>query len=193
MSGNHLSIQKPGYTMGGAGRGGARRPAGRRGSGVRWRGAGQGAKDVAAGGCAKVTSDHLASKGAKNNCSRGLPGSTNILNLMYIELIESKTRTYHGRVGTGRRTAGWRGGDGQHRTPTGRPAQETTVPRIPPRQPKTVLLGVSLEARTSEIPFKPMGEQKQRLTRGLCAVYPRDGGRSSFLVADQCAADYLSL
>ena len=43
--------------------------------------------------------------------------------------VESKTRTYHGLVGSGRRTAGRGGGAGQDRTPTERFAQETTVPR----------------------------------------------------------------
>ena len=42
--------------------------------------------------------------------------------------IESKTRTYHGRVGSGR-TAGWRGGVGQDWVPTEMFAQETSLPR----------------------------------------------------------------
>ena len=41
---------------------------------------------------------------------------------------DSKTRTYHGRVESGR-TAGRRGGAGQDGTPTKRFAQETSVPR----------------------------------------------------------------
>ena len=43
--------------------------------------------------------------------------------------VESKTRTYHGRVGSGRRTAGRLGRAGLDRTLTDRFAQETTVPR----------------------------------------------------------------
>ena len=109
-------------------------------------------------------------------------------------IVESKTRPYHGRVGTGRRTAGrhWWGGDGQDGTPTGRsPRRQTSL--FPSRQWRTTLLGVSLEARTSEIVCKPMEEHNGQLTRGLSVVYPRDLGRSSFLVADQCADAYLSL
>ena len=44
--------------------------------------------------------------------------------------VESKTRTYHGRVGSGR-TAGRRGGARQDGTPTEQFAQETSVPRTP--------------------------------------------------------------
>ena len=42
--------------------------------------------------------------------------------------VESKTRTYLGRVGSGR-TAGWRGGVGQDWVPTELFAQETSLPR----------------------------------------------------------------
>ena len=45
-----------------------------------------------------------------------------------MKLVESKTRTYHGRVGSGR-TAGWRGGVGQDWVPTELFAQETSLPR----------------------------------------------------------------
>ena len=46
----------------------------------------------------------------------------------YFTLVESKTRTYHGRVGS-RRTAAWRGEVGQNWTPTEQSAQETSLPR----------------------------------------------------------------
>ena len=42
--------------------------------------------------------------------------------------VESTTRTYHGRVGSGR-PAGQRGGAGQGGTPTEQFAQETSGPR----------------------------------------------------------------
>ena len=45
--------------------------------------------------------------------------------------VESKTRTYNGWVGAGRRTAGRRGGAEQDGTPKGLLAQETTVPVAP--------------------------------------------------------------
>ena len=44
--------------------------------------------------------------------------------------VDSKTRTYHERVGSGR-TAGRRGGARQDETPTEQFAQETSVPRTP--------------------------------------------------------------
>ena len=40
---------------------------------------------------------------------------------------------------------------------------------------------------------KPLGEQSVRLTSGSRQVYERDGKRSLFLAADQCADVYLSL
>ena len=45
--------------------------------------------------------------------------------------VESKTRTYHGRVGAHGGAAGRRGGAGQDRMPTEQYAQETSVPRTP--------------------------------------------------------------
>ena len=69
-------------------------------------------------------------------------------------LVESKTRTYHGRVGSGR-AAGRRGGAGQDGTPTGLFAQDTTVPRTLYRASKTRILNVFPEARTSEVLCKP--------------------------------------
>ena len=56
-----------------------------------------------------------------------------------IKLVESKTRTYHGLVGSGRRTAGRRSGARQDGTPTERFALETTVPRSPRSIEKNVL------------------------------------------------------
>ena len=50
--------------------------------------------------------------------------------MVYTEPVESKTRTYHGRVGS-RRTAGRRGSAGQDGMPTEQFAQETSVPRTP--------------------------------------------------------------
>ena len=107
--------------------------------------------------------------------------------------VEPKTRTYLGRVGTGNH-GGMEGpgGDGQHKTPTGRFAQEKQ-PLLPSRRWKNDLLGVSLEAPTKETLCKPMEEQNPRLTRGLSAVYHRGEKRSSFLDADQWTDAYLSL
>ena len=56
-------------------------------------------------------------------------------------LVDSKTRTYHGRVGAGRRIAGPEG------TSTVRLAQEISVPRAH-RVTKKTVLNVSSEART---------------------------------------------
>ena len=47
---------------------------------------------------------------------------------MYKPFDDSKTRTYYGRVGSGR-MAGWRGGVGQDWMPTELFAQETSHPR----------------------------------------------------------------
>ena len=52
----------------------------------------------------------------------------NNLEVSYSGFVESKTRTYHGRVGSGR-TAGWQGGVGQDWMPTERFAYETGFPR----------------------------------------------------------------
>ena len=64
------------------------------------------------------------------------------------ELVESKTRTYHERVGSGR-TRGVGAGPGR----TGR--RQTSAPRgqaslVPPEASKTSLQSVSLEARSSK-------------------------------------------
>ena len=80
--------------------------------------------------------------------------------------VESETRTYQGRVGSGR-TAGRRGGAGQDADRTVRPGDKR--PAYPPRHRKTNVLNVSPEARTSEILCKPMEEHNDRLTSGLSA------------------------
>ena len=89
-------------------------------------------------------------------------------------LVESKTRTYHGRVGAGRGRAAHggaagRGGAGQDGTPTGRFDQEITVP-LAFQGIEDNCLKVSSEARTIEILCKPMEEQKQWCIRGLSAI-----------------------
>ena len=107
---------------------------------------------------------------------------------------ESKTRTYHGRVGAGRRTArrrgqavpGWRG-----RRRFGSPRRHLSL--VPTRVAKTTVQNVSSEARTKEFLCKPAEEQNPRLTRGSSAFHQRDRERSSFPAADQCADAYLSL
>ena len=50
------------------------------------------------------------------------------MNVSSSRFVESKTRTYHGGVGSGR-TAGWRGGVGQDWMPRELFAQETSLPR----------------------------------------------------------------
>ena len=65
--------------------------------------------------------------------------------------VESKTRTYHGRVGAGRRTAGRRRGAGPGRTGRrriGSPRRQPSL--VPSRASNTPVLNVSSEARTSE-------------------------------------------
>ena len=60
-------------------------------------------------------------------CSRQVNIDTPALMDKYVP-VESNTRTYHGRVESGR-TAGRRGGAGQNGTPTEHFAQLTSVPR----------------------------------------------------------------
>ena len=72
-------------------------------------------------------------------------------------LVEAKTRTYHGRVGTRRRTAIRRGWAGTGKTGRRRVGSPRRVPaRYPPDGWKKNL-GVSLEAQTKETLCKPMG------------------------------------
>ena len=77
-----------------------------------------------------------------------------------------------------------RGGDGAGRDADRSIRAEDNRPSYLPRRLKNTLLGVFLEARTKETLCKPM-EQNKRLTTVFSAFYPRDDGRSSFLVADQ--------
>ena len=83
--------------------------------------------------------------------------------------IPNPDKSQAGRDGAAHGGTVGRGGDGQDGTPTGRFAQETPS-LLPSRRSKTMLLGVSLEARTKGTLCKPMGEQSPRLTRGLSAV-----------------------
>ena len=58
--------------------------------------------------------------------------------------VESKTRTYHGRVGAAQRTAGRRGGAGQSRTGRRRVGSPRRQPSLlPSRQSKTNVLNDS--------------------------------------------------
>ena len=86
--------------------------------------------------------------------------------------VESKTRTYHGRVGAARRTARRRGGAGTGRTGRRRFGSPKMDPSLVfSRQWGETLLGVSLEARTDEFLHKPVAEQNERLTSGLSAFF----------------------
>ena len=116
--------------------------------------------------------------------------------------VESKTRTYHGRVGS-ERPAERPGGVGQDWVPTEVLAQETKVYHTLQKIEEMSLQRL-LEARTSEILCKPTEEQNQRLTRGgqpvhprfitgLSAVYQRDEKRSFLLAAGQWTDACLSL
>ena len=77
---------------------------------------------------------------------------------------DSKTRTYHGRVGLGR-TAGWWGRSGR----TGR--RQNSSPRrqascIPSKKSTKCRLYDSPGARRSEIPFKQTKKHNDRMTSG---------------------------
>ena len=76
---------------------------------------------------------------------------------MIIRFVESKTRTYHGWVGSGR-PAERPGGVGQDWVPTELFAQETKVPCTLQGSQKR-RSSVSLEKRKSEILFKQMGDE----------------------------------
>ena len=91
--------------------------------------------------------------------------------------VESKTRTYRRRVGSGRRTAGQRGGAelgkaGRRRI--GPPRRQLSF--APARASCKPVLNDFLEARTSGIIRKPMEEQNPRLTSAPWA------GREALLV-----------
>ena len=88
-----------------------------------------------------------------------------------IQIVEPKTRTYHRRVGMGRRTAGRRGGAETGKTGrrwVGSPKKQPTL--LPRRRSKKTFLGAPVEARTKETLCTPTGEQNLRLTRDLSAV-----------------------
>ena len=110
-----------------------------------------------------------------------------------IESVESKTRTYHGRVRAGRRTAGRRGAAGPDRTEldgTVRPGDNH--PLCPPELPahRRQLSWTSLRKHEQTNYY---GNRWRNKTHGWPAVSPRDDGRSSFLAADQRTDAYLSL
>ena len=80
--------------------------------------------------------------------------------------VESKTRTYHGRVGVAQGRAAGPGRTGSRRIGSLR-RQPSLVPSKASYRP---VLNDSSEARTNEITFKPMGEQKPKLPSGLPAA-----------------------
>ena len=92
--------------------------------------------------------------------------------------VESKTRTYHGRVGSGR-PAERLGGVGQDYVPIDQFAQEDKI--VPSKGSQNRRLSVSREARTSEILFKQnllnpkLTHTTSRSRRGA----PRSGGAES--------------
>ena len=102
--------------------------------------------------------------------------------------MESKTRTHHGRVGSG--GAGQAGWDADV-------FFRTRHNRMPYRASETTVLNNYSEARTSDFLCKPNAGTKSpvddRFTSGLRPVYHQDEKRSLFLAADQCTDAYLSL
>ena len=91
--------------------------------------------------------------------------ATRAMRNLIIQFVEYKTRTYHGRVGSGRRTAGRRGGAGSGRTGRRRIGSPRRQPSLAPSKASyRPVLNNSSEARTSEILCKPMEEQKPHLT-----------------------------
>ena len=146
--GPNLSSPKPGHTTGGSGRGGAR--AGRLG------GAGQDRTPTHRS--AQDTTDPLADQGFAQTCPERFfqkhkqrktvlcnpTGGQNQRLTTCSLIVESKTRTYHGRVGSGR-GAERRGGVGQNSSP------RKQASLLPPKASMTRRLNVSPEARTSEI------------------------------------------
>ena len=87
-----------------------------------------------------------------------------------IRPFESKTRTYHGRVGSGRPMAGQRGGAEPGRTRrrrNGSPRRQLSL--VPSKSSSTPVLNVSSEAeraKSCEILCNPMEKQNPRFTRG---------------------------
>ena len=75
-----------------------------------------------------------------------------IVSVIVLQIVESKTRTYHGREGAGRRAAGWPGGAGPNssgRRPISSPGKQTPI--LPPRASRATVLNDTLGARTKEI------------------------------------------
>ena len=108
------------------------------------------------------------------------------------QIVESKTRTCHGRVGSG--SPAERVGAGSRKTGCQQnysPGKQRSI--VLSKASKTHRFNVSREARTSEILCKPTEEQNQRLTTGLSAVYHRGEKRALFLAAEQWNDAFLSL
>ena len=91
--------------------------------------------------------------------------------------VESETRAYHGRVGSGRRTAGLWGGVGRVGTPAGVSAQETTDT-------------LAVQGFDDNCPERLFGSTNKG--NPLCKP-TEEQIHSSFLAADQCADAFLSL
>ena len=85
-----------------------------------------------------------------------------ITKIWFWQLVESKTRTYHGQVGLGR-MAGRRGGVEQDWVQKELFAQETSVPCTPQGIEETCHRNFTPEAQTSEILFKPNAGTKPEL------------------------------
>ena len=102
----------------------------------------------------------------------------NIVPLLNTCRIQNTDIRRAGRFGAAQSGAAGRGGTRQDRTPTGRFAQDTTVP-LAPLSFENNCPERSSEARTKEILRKPMEEQNKRLTPTSSTVYNQDDGRSS--------------
>ena len=105
------------------------------------------------------------------DCGRSLFPAKGWLN-MVANLNQSSPKPGHTTGGSGR--GGARQGGGAGRGRAGRDAdgsvrQENNRPSYPPDNQKTTRLDDSLEAGTSEILRKPMGEQNQGFTHSLSA------------------------
>ena len=98
-------------------------------------------------------------------------------------LVEFKTRTYHGRVGSGR-PAERPEGVGQDWVPTKLFAQVTKVHRTLQSIEDTSLQRLP-RSTNNEIPRKPTEKPNQRLTRSSSAVYQQGEKRLLFMAADQ--------
>ena len=119
---------------------------------------------------AQETSDPRTFKASSKYCMNVSPEARTSEML----IVESKTRTYYGRVDTGRRTAGRRGRAETGSTGRRRDGSPRRKPYLlPPRRWKNDLLGVSLEARRKRTLWKPLGEQRPRSTTGSQPVRPR--------------------